>query len=226
MKTFVLISLLFLGAPASAALITADADSFAAGADVSNAFQGITLSSIAYRGAGEYVVAGVVAEQNIRATTGANVFGSGAGFGGWNDTFSPDCVFTRGSCALPGWNAMLIDFEQQTDFVAIQGNWIGDGGSIWLYDENQVRVGSCDSVFGYASTSCYRFLSENANGYGNNWELSFSSLTANIKYVVASGQAAPVALDSLSYSVPEPGSLALFAIGGLGLFLARRRVQR
>jgi hypothetical protein len=224
MKKFLLIWLLIASAPASATLVTIDADSFAAGTDISTAFSGVTLSSIAYQGSGNYVIGSVVAEESYRAVTGTNVFGNGTGFGGWNDTFAPDCMLTLRACGFAGSNAMLIEFDTLTDYVALQGNWISDGASIWLYDENQVRIGSCDSVFGYASTACYQPLGPNANGYGNNWELSFSSLTANIKYVLASGQAAGVGLDALTYnSVPEPGVLALFGVGLLGLFLGRRQ---
>lgn len=227
MKKLLLIWLLVASAPASATLVTIDADSYQAGTDISTAFSGVTLSSIAYQGSGNYVIGSVIAEESYRATTGTNVFGNGTGFGGWNDTFAPDCVLTQRACGFAGSNAMLIEFAELTDYVAIQGNWISDGASIWLYDENRVRIGSCDSVFGYASTACYRPLGPNASGYGNNWELSFTSLTANVKYVLASGQAAGVGLDSLTYnSVPEPGMLALFGVGMLGLFLGRRRQRQ
>lgn len=80
-------------------------------------------------------------------------------------------------------------------------NFAEDGKMVWRYEWDTAALGG-----GIAAGDLELLMNENAIGH-----LSFDSVTADFS--------------SHSSTVPEPGSALLSLLGGLGLFMARRRRQ-
>jgi len=198
----VIIALLFLFvlvSPASAMLVTADADGFADGANISNAFGGMALSSVGgYTG-----LDGVVyAWGDGLASTGASVFAN-------------NLSFQRQWYAEPleGF-ALRADFDQPANYVAIDiiGDDSGDFGVLEAYDSLGTLL---DSVVSPQLS------------VGQIWTAQINRTSFDIAYIIAGGSAATedtVHLDNLSANVvPEPVTIWLLGMGSLLLTTRRRR---
>lgn len=196
--------LTFAGA-ASAALITVDPDAYAAGTDISNAFSGVTLSASGpgWSNPGTNIFSvdpSTQPAEPFNASTGSLSFGT-------QDGLFPH-LFRE-----PTHLHMRVDFAVQTDFVSIDfiSNNGDDQGFMSVYD-------SLDNLLGSYTTDHLSL---------NQFEtMAFSSASANIMYITASGLNgfSSGGLDNLQYNspVPEPGTIALMCLGLVGLGFRRR----
>ena len=187
-----------------AGLITIDPDDFAAGSNVSNAWDGVSLSV-----EGLEIDSGNVSTSVFSVTgsasTGTQVFGN----------FFDEIVFTQGWAQVA--RALRVDFERPVNSVAIdiigRNNSIGE---MLAYNAGGFLIGSY-------RTNPLLDLSL--------FETAFIDVKVPISYVlvgaVPGATSFPtVRLDNLVYKpLPEPGTLALFAIGLAGMGLVRRRAN-
>ncbi|MBL8315054.1 MAG: PEP-CTERM sorting domain-containing protein [Rubrivivax sp.] len=190
---------------AQAATVVADADAFALGTDLSNAFAGITLSAVGLGfGGGPAIFAVASASQPLEpftASTGQLVFG----------TNSPNFphLFRE-----PSFLALRVDFSAPTDGVWIDfiSNDGADTGFLQAFDATDNLLGTYTTAS--LATSQFETMS-----------LSFGS--ASIAYILAGGLngSSSGGLDHLRYNggtVPEPATLLLVGSALLALRLGRR----
>jgi hypothetical protein len=194
------ISVFVMVGSVQAAMLTADADDYAAGTNISNAYTGLTLS---YEGAtsdgtADGIIYSTLAIDPLFASTGDRVFGTGdAGEPGlFSGTPSP--VFR-------------VDFAQTATSVSLDA--LGDNGS----DYASLR----------AYTAGGLLLAEQVSGQltsGNFETLTVSG--ADIAYVLAAGVVGDaVGFDNLTATVvPVPAAVWLFGsgLGALGWFRRKR----
>ncbi len=211
MKLAILLLLGFTAINANAAWITLEPDDVAAGTDVTNYWDGVTLRAVEYRPGGTYVFSRVYADTSGLAVTGTNVFTNrGGATVGWQGVLYTDCVFTLSLCGPP-FHALLLEFEEPVAAVSI-ASWFGiDGGGLWLYDENHQLVSRCADVWGMFSNPCYQYLGAHPT-YGDYFSMTATSAVANVRYAIAGGIIIQSGLDAISYSVPEPSGLALLSL--------------
>lgn len=200
MKRVLVVCIVALAASAAQAMVVIDADAFAPGTDISNAFPGVTLSAIGpgWNGATGVVVA--VDPTDFNPSTGSLVFGS-------DDASWPSLWREAGLLQLrvdfssPVSNVML-DFISDDD---------SDIGVLYAYDASNTLLDS-------AMTG--------ALGYNSVGTLTVTG--GGIAYVIAGGNSVSSALglDNLRYDgvVPAPAAIMLGSIGmGLVGWLRRRR---
>ena len=132
----------------------------------------------------------------------------------WAALESPHCAFIHVGCSPMNWSALVAEFYSPVDTVSINTYFTSDGAGLWLYDSEFNLVGSCASIWQYASTSCY------SGGSDDIWDLTASG--DGVRYAVMGGISNGARFHSIAYSVPEPGTLVLFGIGLLGVALRRR----
>jgi len=178
-----------------------DADAFADGTDISNAFTGITLSAIDFSNCDGKVYA----ETDSLASTGSNVFGnSSTAF--YNEWHEDDNNFS--SCP-----ALKVVFDSSVLSVTIDaiGNNGSDYGRLKAYSSSGTLLDTYDTsqlITGTVET------------------MSISRSSADIGYIIAGGaedHGDTVHLDNLNYVVPEPATVALLGLGSLALIRRRRR---
>ena len=203
MRRIALITIIcaFVAAPASADLV--DPDAFAVGTDISNAFAGVTLSSI---GAGfDGVIDSRIFAINpnggypepFSASTGSLVFGTSDNtfphlFGGW------------------GGEQLRVDFSIGATLVSLDaiGNNGSDFGSLQAYDAGGTLVDSYST--GQLTLSSFEAMTVSGS---------------NIAYVIASGVGGDsLGFDNLDFNpVPVPGA---FLLGMLGLSVAGLKLRK
>lgn len=226
---------------AQATLITIDPDDFAAGSVVSNASPHVTLRTFRKRfddpgvlpGFSTVLVDTCPGASSDCASTGNKVFSDGFGpvdtwgaFGG-SILSATGCFRDLGlgvvdpSCT-ERFNVMLMSFADATDFVSISGRfWAQDATHLYGFDESFNLIGDMSSAVDFSVCS----------GPGSTTDYcsvttTLTSGSRDIRYVLAGGWSNGTSLDNLQFSVPEPGTLALLAVGLLGIGLARRAPVR
>jgi hypothetical protein len=206
MKNQLLIFVVFcMASPVCGVIISADADGYSEGTNISTAFAGMTLSSVG-RAAG---LDGIVyAYDSPLASTGTSVFGHNLAnhtewyFDAYPAPYHPDDF------------ALRVDFDQPANMVSVDL--------------------ICNSSFDYARITAYDSFGSVLRGaysgqltYGQVFPATIRRDSFDIAYIIAGGMytnsATPVLLDNLTANViPEPCTFLLLALGSLALLRKRK----
>ncbi len=186
----VVVTIFAMALPVGATMISADADGYGNGIDISTVFSGITLSSVGgYAG-----LDGVVySYADGLASTGSSVFANNLSF---QRQWYSDIV---------GGFALRADFDQLADSVSIDiiGDDSGDLGTLSAYNSSGQLLGSVQTP---------------QLDYGQVFNAVINRPSFDIAYIIAGGAAASqdtVHLDNLTANIPEPTTLGLLMLGGL-----------
>jgi hypothetical protein len=184
-----------------ATTVTIDPDTFPDGSDISNAFDGVTLSSIgSYNGPGAPLDGHVYALTSDFASTGTNVFGNNLPGTTIDDT--PGSRLWYQSSDLAQAYRLRVDFDNPANYVSIDfiSNNGNDQGILEAYDSMGNLLSSVIAV---------------SSGAPHGAEIIWPSF--DIAYVIASGTGGEaLCLDNLQANVvPEPATVLLVGLGGL-----------
>jgi hypothetical protein len=170
--------------------ISVDPDAFADGTDISNAFTGVTLSSVYASSDGK-----VYARANILASTGLNFFGHSD----YNDEW-----FDRPNNAhCPALKAVFDSPVMSVSIDAI-ANDDNDYGILKAYSSSDILLDTYNTNL--------------LTPTGDAETMIISRGSADIAYIIAGGNYgvnSTVHLDNLNYCVPEPATIAILSLGGL-----------
>lgn len=190
--------LLGISASAQAVLIGVDADDFAAGTVLNNAFSGVTLSAI-----GATNIVSIAPIQPFTPTTGSLIFGH-------NGSLFPD-GFGGNSSAT----AFRVDFATVTDLVLLDA--LGDNGSDFAtltaydaggflldtYTTGQMTIGSFETMTVSGVGIAYVIADQLGGDFVGYDYLRYNGVNG----------------------VPEPSILALMVAGLIGIGFAKRKTS-
>ncbi len=214
-------SVLGTSLPASADIVTLEPDDFASGTDVSLSWieSGIRLRS--YTSSGEpdrtLTIEAVSVVDDRRPVTGARTFGT------FSYVNSSDYCFTVAAACPPSglfesFRVLRIDFERPVDFVEVFGAHSSDPVGLYAINSANEIVATCYAQY---SGDCFHTLSTT-----NIATIATSSVTRPIRDITSvfiGGVSGGSSVDTIRVNVPEPGTLALFALGLVLATGCRRR---
>ena len=224
---------------AQAELITIDADAYAPGTDVSNAFDGVSLAHLTFTSAGlqstSVYAAGCANVSNpssICSAIGPASFGyqtsTGAINSYWYSTASPiiNCLNQNYSYCYNGTPQHLLEvsFDAATGFVQFESTFGSDDPWVW----------ALDAAGNVLSLTPQRTIHQNSGPGGGPFgyqTVTLASTAANISRVIIAGNGGYVTVDGITYdgittataSVPEPETLGLLLAGLVGIVVTTRR---
>jgi hypothetical protein len=218
---------------AQADLITIDADAYAPGTDVSNAFDGATLSHLTFSPTGmqrsSVYAAGCTGE--VCDALGTASFG----YEGRNDTIRASWYSTAatiGNCftriisfcynnnSLPE-HLLEVSFDAATDFIQFDSTYGSDSPYFWALD----AAGNILSTVTRQGTILQRW---NASHSYSHEVMTVTSSLGNIARIVIAGNGGFSTVDSITWNgpatnVPEPETLAMMLAGLVGVAVTTRR---
>jgi hypothetical protein len=225
-----------LGAPARADFI--DASAYAAGTDVSNAAPGVTLRLISNDPATPNNYTPVYSPVVVTpcAAEACNSAGEALGLGppvingmDW------EACYERGQLGLPSldcngtWRVLEVALNEDIGQLSIESVWTIDPPSMIALDSSGNEVLSCLSMGpGNPNTQpsspagCLTYTQFGSFGtYAGTASLDLTGL--DVSRVIFASWTGFGVVTNVSYSVPEPGTMALMMLGLAGAFAARRR---
>ena len=183
-------------------LVTAEADGYSEGADISKAFIGMTLSSV---GTYSELDGHVYSRTSDFASTGISVFGNN--LSGTDIQGTPSNQLWYQSSTRTSAFRLRVDFDNAANYVAIDfiTNNSSDHGILEAYNSMGILLSSIIAV-----------------SYGPPQEVQITRPTFEIAYIIASGiNGETLCLDNFQANViPEPSTFLLL---GLGAFILRKR---
>ena len=207
---YLLLGFLLLAGSANATFIIVDADDFLPG-EVVTAIE----ASISASGYGETSPV-YAAYDPDRAVSGDNVFVGDIFGGAWFDPSgcSPSLSAPEPCTRSGSYNALVLRFDDPTNHVEASGVWNVDSLSVWAFSEDgrHLGIGFGDPVV------CLGLDGEPCSG-----SASVTTDHESISLAAIGGWGTWSSVDSVAYSVPEPESIFLMAVGLLALFLRRKR---
>ncbi len=201
------VMLFFMASSAKGVIISADADGYSGGANISTAFAGMTLSSV---GSASGLDGFVYAYDDVAASTGTGVFGHNLpDHTKWYHDAWP-------SSNHPEDFALRADFDEPADWVSIDiiCDDIYDYAMLWAYNSDGLLV---DFIWTEPPLTPVEVVTA-----------TISRQAFDISYIIAGGTFANsesfVYLDNLTANIiPEPATVLMFGLGGLVLRKKHKR---
>lgn len=214
---------------ARADLITIDADAYAPGTDVSNVFDGVTLSHVTFTAAGVQSSAVYAAgcSGSRCSALGAASFGWQNASGNINPTWYSTARYIntclsqiRSYCYAEGQHVLEVSLDTATDFIQFDSTHLSDWPDVWAFD----AAGNLLSLTAQRTVH-QPFASPYDFGHQT---VTLTSALSDISRIFISGNGGWNTIDSISFnapvgSVPEPETLAMMMAGLLGIAVTTRR---
>jgi hypothetical protein len=231
-----LLALLYLSSfGAHAVIITIDPDDYAHGTDLSHVAPGLTLNTLR-QSTFDMPISSVYAplvvpilavdcdQSRCGAHEGTRGFGTRIPDGrisqGYGEINVWDwCYEGLASSCRDGFSVLEMVFDQPTDFLRLETVWGSDPAAIMAFNSAGERLFYCGASY----ISCTDLIhTEIVNGdYNSTFVVERSQ--RDISRVIFGAIMGSAHLGEISYRVPEPGTLALFAMTlGLAGFARRR----
>lgn len=228
---------------AHAAFLSIDPSRFAAGTDISNAYEGISLSNISggYPPSTPLTTSAVFATQCVGCAdemSGKIVFGHDplafdvapyvfdyADFAAryYEEDYSSTYHFVAGR-----WNALRIDFLQPTSSIQVIGGGARNGNFFMfdVWDASGRRIARCSSALLDPQCGATALNTVEPDPSKSIWSFTFNSSSPSISFITAGGWGGGQYVHSVGFEVPEPSTFTLFALGLLVVLTGARAHQR
>jgi hypothetical protein len=227
-----------LGGPASAAIITIDPATLAPGTDVSTAFPGVTLNLVRNDPAAGNYYSPVRSPVLVTpcAAEACTDWGETLALGSpvingmvWDECHQAAMGGGSSLSCAETWQVLEVVFDDEVAQVSIESVWTIDPPSMVAVDAAGNQVSSCRSTgpgnptpTATSPPGCLSWMQlAPFDTFRGTTTLDTGGM--GITAIYFASWAGFGSVSSISYSVPEPGALALMGLGLAGVLASRRR---